>query len=208
MLGRKYTQKTHHTRNVCNYSNKEFWSVLYMSISTGGDGMQMCNTVEPRTPPAWAASAQPLSHDSRTTTNAHNPLYVLHRWYWMPQSHTWQPLSMCYQNSIRGRPENSLCQERTHAECFFSLEINEFRCYEAKIKESENGRQPEFWQHMLSDCQVYHLPPVQYIQRIVRVGSCPAVVAQWQSAGGSSQRCPGFDFRWLPAFSLSSIFAS
>ena len=30
----------------------------------------------------------PLSHDSWTTTNPHNPLYVLHRWYWMPQSHT------------------------------------------------------------------------------------------------------------------------
>ena len=68
--------------------------------------------VEPRTPLAWAASALPLSHDSRTTTNPHNPLCVLHRWYWMPQSHTWQPLSMCYQNSVRGWPENSLHQER------------------------------------------------------------------------------------------------
>ena len=29
------------------------------------------------------------------------------------QSHIWQPLSMCRQNSIRGRPENSLHQERT-----------------------------------------------------------------------------------------------
>ena len=36
----------------------------------------------------------------------------------MPQSHTWQPLSMCRQNSVRGRPENSLRQERTHAEWF------------------------------------------------------------------------------------------
>ena len=34
----------------------------------------------------------------------------------------------------------------------------------------------------------------------MRVGGCPAVVAQWQSTGGSSQRCPGFDSRWLPAF--------
>ena len=46
-------------------------------------------------------------HNSRTTTSPHNPLYVLHRWYWMPQSHTWQPLSMCCQNSIRSWPENS-----------------------------------------------------------------------------------------------------
>ena len=30
----------------------------------------------------------------------------------------------------------------------------------------------------------------------------------WQSTGGSSQRCPGFDSQQLPSFSLSSIFAS
>ena len=27
------------------------------------------------------ASALPLSHNSRTTTSPHNPLYVLHKWY-------------------------------------------------------------------------------------------------------------------------------
>ena len=32
------------------------------------------------------------------------------------------------------------------------------------------------------------------------VGGCPAVVAQWQSTGGSSQGCPGFDSWRLPAF--------
>ena len=32
--------------------------------------------VEPRTPLAWAASALPLSHDSRTTTNPHNLLCI------------------------------------------------------------------------------------------------------------------------------------
>ena len=32
------------------------------------------------------------------------------------------------------------------------------------------------------------------------VGGCPAVVVQWQSTGGSSQRCPGFDSWRLPAF--------
>ena len=31
---------------------------------------------------------------------------------------TWQLLSMCRQNSVRGRPESSLHQERTHAEWF------------------------------------------------------------------------------------------
>ena len=35
---------------------------------------------------------------------------------------------------------------------------------------------------------------------VLRGGGCPAVVAQWQSTGGSSQRCPGFDSRRLPAF--------
>ena len=39
--------------------------------------------------------------------------------------------------------------------------------------------------------------------RIARVGGCPAVVAQSQSTGGSSQWCSGFNSRWLPAFSLS-----
>ena len=72
--------------------------------------------VEPRTPLAWATSTLPLSHDSRTTTNPHNPLYVLHRWYSMPQSHTWQPLSIVPSNPIRGQPQNSLHQERTQAE--------------------------------------------------------------------------------------------
>ena len=33
----------------------------------------------------------------------------------MPQLHTWQPLSMCHQNFVRDRPENSLHQEKTHA---------------------------------------------------------------------------------------------
>ena len=42
----------------------------------------------------------------------------------------------------------------------------------------------------------------------MRAGGCPAVVAQWQSTGGSSQGCPGFDSRRLLGFSLSSIFAS
>ena len=38
------------------------------------------------------------------------------------------------------------------------------------------------------------------------IGGCPTVVAQWQNTGYSGQRCPGFNSRWLPAFSLSSIF--
>ena len=79
--------------------------------------------VKPRTPLAWATSALPLNYGNQTTTNPQNPLYILHRWYWMPQSHTWQPLSMCHQNSIRCRLESSLYQERTmlsgfsHSKC-------------------------------------------------------------------------------------------
>ena len=47
---------------------------------------------------------------------------------------------------------------------------------------------------------------IQYhLCRIVRAGGCPAVVAQWQSTGGSSQRCPGFDYQRLPAFFTSLI---
>ena len=53
-----------------------------------------------------------------------------------------------------------------------------FRCYEAK----KQGKVKK------------------YIYRIVRVGGCPVAVAQWQSTGGSSQRCPGFDSRRLLAF--------
>ena len=48
----------------------------------------------------------------------------------------------------------------------------------------------------LPDVRLGHsVPLVQYIQRIVRVGGCPVVIAQWRSTGGSSQRCPGFDSR-------------
>ena len=36
------------------------------------------------------------------------------------------------------------------------------------------------------------VPHMQDIWTIVGVGGCPAVVAQWQSIGGSRQRCPGF----------------
>ena len=43
--------------------------------------------VKPRTSLAWAATALPLSHNSRTTTKPRNPLHVLHRWYWMPVAH-------------------------------------------------------------------------------------------------------------------------
>ena len=37
----------------------------------------------------------------------------------------------------------------------------------------------------------------------MRVGGCLVVVAQWQSTGGSTQRCPGFD-SWPFHFSLDT----
>ena len=40
----------------------------------------------------------------------------------MPQLHTWQPLSMCRQNSVRGRPENSL----HHAEWLPGVQLRHF----------------------------------------------------------------------------------
>ena len=54
---------------------------------------------------ACASSTLPLSYGNRTTTSPHNPLYVPHKQYWMPRLHTWQPLGMCNQNSIRDRLE-------------------------------------------------------------------------------------------------------
>ena len=38
------THNSHHTHNVRNYSTKKGWSFLYISISTGGDSMWICNT--------------------------------------------------------------------------------------------------------------------------------------------------------------------
>ena len=45
---------------------------------------------------------------------------------------------------------------------------------------------------------------MQYTYRIVKVaiGGRPTVVDQWQRTGDSSQRCPGFDSRRLPAFTF------
>ena len=80
--------------------------------------------------------------------------------------------------------------------------------YEVKIEESEKtGSRRESNQDTSGlSYQCSATEPQQDIYRIVRVGGCLAVVAQWQSNGGSSQRCPGFHSWQLLAFSLSSIF--
>ena len=74
--------------------------------------------------------------------------------------------------------------------------INEFRCYEVKIEESEKAGSRR-------ESNPGHL----WLEPPVRVGGRPAVVAQWQSTGGSSQRCPGFDCRLFhfPLFSPHNI---
>ena len=76
---------------VYNKGDQWIW-MLWGEVKKAGSHREP--GVKPKTPLAWAASALPLSHDSCTTTNPHNPLYVLHRWYWMPQSHTRQPFSL------------------------------------------------------------------------------------------------------------------
>ena len=69
--------------------------------------------------------------------------------------------------------------------------------YEVKIEESEKAGR----------CQESNPGHIglsrQWSIGSVRIGGRPAVMGQWQNTGGS--RCPGFDPRQLPAFSLSSI---
>ena len=52
------------------------------------------------------------------------------------------------------------------------------------------------------------VPMVISRQASIMIGAPCLTLAQWQSNGGSSQGCPGFDFWQLAAFSLSSIFTS
>ena len=44
-------------------------------------------------------------------------------------------------------------------------------------------------------CETEAFKYAQLVWKIRGVGGCLAVMAQWQSTGGSSQRCPGFDSR-------------
>ena len=117
---------------------------------------------------ACAGSALPRSYDNWTTTNSHNSLICT------AQMVSQQLLSMSHRNSIRGQTENSLHQERTHAECFFCLF---FFTPNAKILASHwrgAGRLfrlsgchtsvAEHWLHKASvlgsiytDCQPFHL---------------------------------------------------
>ena len=59
---------------------------------------------------------------------------------------------------------------------------------------------------MVRQCPSSRTPST--LSTFLRVGGCPAVVAQWQSIGGSSQRCLGFDSWRLPAFFHFALFSS
>ena len=77
---------------------------------------------------------------------------------------------------------NNMCWQiciLLRASCL-TLEIKEFRCYEAKIEGSEKAG-----------------------SSIMRVGGCPIAIAQWQSTGSSS--CRPFHF---PPFSPHNIYIS
>ena len=159
---------------------------------------------------ACASSALPLSHDNRTTTSPHNPPYVLHRGIdQMPQLHTWQPLSMCHQNSIRGLPKNSPYQERTHAEWFLFS-----KCLERlphKIQRQNRGKWTgqhltKFWLHILSlpgvwlryfstTCAVH----IEYYKGWWLSGCYSSVAEHWLHKPGVL----GFNSWWLPTFSLN-----
>ena len=74
----------------------------------------------------------------------------------------------------------------------------EFRCYDMNIEESEKvGSFQELNPGQLK------LPVITItILYNIMVSGCLAVVAQWQSSGGSSQWCLGFDYWRLLAFSI------
>ena len=73
----------------------------------------------------------------------------------LTHTHTWQPLSMCHQNSVRGWLENSLHQERTkiHAtELYnFSLGYYQRRCDNSKMYPANNYTlaQLHLWANLL-----------------------------------------------------------
>ena len=54
-----------------------------------------------------------LCHWAMTAETTTNPLYVWHRWYWMPQLHNWQPLSMCC---------HSMCRQNSISTCAVYIE--------------------------------------------------------------------------------------
>ena len=84
-----------------------------------------------------------------------------------------------------------------------TLEINEFRCYEAKIQENEKaGSHRESnpvcnWGTQYNLCSTYR-----------GLWGLVVVLLFWLNGRAlvAQARCPGFDSQWMLAFSLSSIF--
>ena len=77
-----------------------------------------------------------------------------------------------------------------------------FRCYGAKIEESEKGasRRESNPGHLACAEDWLHKPGV--------LGSIPGDCRPFHFPLAAQARCPGFNFWQLPALSLSSIFAS
>ena len=124
-------------------------------------------------------------------TTPHNSLYVLH---WMPQSHTWQPLSMCCQNSVRGWLENSLHQERTHAEWLLGFLPH------AGMKRFLDHMRQKAW--VLVECvtEVFQYQLCSTYRELWRLADCPVVIAQWQSNGWTSQ------VSWVQFLTTAGLF--
>ena len=78
-----------------NETTKYVWSCLYVykfCLSLKVVVMwKLTKWLLPKSSPGfltWAAIGLPLSYNNQTSTGPHNPLYVLHRWYWMPMCST------------------------------------------------------------------------------------------------------------------------
>ena len=76
-------------------SREEGWDFIIILPSAGNEDI-VRKEIE------WKAGIQRWGMTTGQPSNCQPPLYVWHRWYWMPQLHTWQPLRMCHQNSVRG----------------------------------------------------------------------------------------------------------
>ena len=92
------------------YCSEHLASYRYLDKSRGKWKGRQSLGVEPRTPLAWAASVLPLSYDSRTT------LTTLHRWYSMPQLHTWLPFFQHYKISP---PPHRFAAEGCYRSCLY-----------------------------------------------------------------------------------------
>ena len=111
-------------------------------------------------------SRQPLEIEPRIPGfSPHNRLHILH------SLNIRRPLSTCRQNSIRGQPENSLHQERTHAKCLEHLASeNDW----LPGVETEASKQQTCWLHFPAEARcskecVYTLILIMMCRHILQV---------------------------------------